>query len=296
LGLRGHWLSTGVALGLCVWLRFSYLPLMTVAGVAAFIDGLRKWTRLRQSAAPMLLGLAAAIGTPLLNCTASFGTMCLADAQRVRADAEEGIRSGLITGRVRWSNVVPPDKDGGTKATPGVTDEFLKRNFGEACAVPSFSCFVVRPDLLPFLVFKKAVALHDNYYAQPYVADSTPVWYLQVSRVFGSLSFVGLFACLPIAWALWRKRCGWMPVYIALAPWMIVGTHAFFHIEPRYGLGAVPVCLVAGIAAARYLVFAAPRRRAVSLVAVFVLVGLFYWQAHAWDQVDQVLRATEIKP
>ena len=293
LGLRGHWLSAGLALGFCGWLRFSYFPLMTVAGAAAFIDGVLIWKGLRRSAALLLLGLALSIGAPLLHCSASFDTVCLADPQRVRADADEGIRSGLITGRVRWSNVVPEEEDGGTKATPGVTDEFLKRNFGDACPVPSLSCLVVRPYLLPVLVFKKAVALHDNYYAQPYVADNTPFWYLHVSRLFGSLSFVGLFACLPVAWAVWRKHCGWMPLFISLSPWMLLGTHAFFHIEPRYGLGAVPVCLVAGMAAARYLVSAAPRHRAVGLVAFFVLVGLFYSQVHAWDQVDQVLRAAE---
>jgi hypothetical protein len=293
LGLRGDWLRAGFALGFCAWLRFSYLPLIAVAGAAAFIDGAFNWRRLHKSAAPLLLGLALTIGVPLLHCTSSFGTVCLADPNRVQADAEEGIRAGLITGRVRWSNVVPEEEDGGTKATPGVTDEFLKKNFGDACPVPSLSCFAVRPDLLSVLLFKKAVSLHDNYYAQTYVADDTPSWYLHLSRLFGSLSFVGLFACLPIAWAAWRRRSGWIPLFIALSPWMLLGTHVFFHIEPRFGLGAVPVCLVAAIAGARYLVSAAPRYRNASLVALVVVVGLFYWQTNEWDQVDQVLRAAE---
>jgi len=293
LGLRGHWLRAGLALGCCGWLRFSYLPLLAVGGAVACIDGVLKWKRLRQSAAPLLLGLALSIGAPLMNCAASFGTVCLADPNRVRADAEEGRRAGLITARVRWSNVVPEGADGGTKATPGVTDEFLKRNFADTCGVSSLSCFAFRPLLLPVLVFKKAVALHDNYYAQPYVADSTPSWYRHLSRLFGSLSFVGLFACLPIAWAVWRKRYGWTLLLIALSPWMLLGTHAFFHIEPRYGLGAVAVCLVAGMVTARHLVSAAAWHRNVGVVAFFVLVGLFYWQAGAWDQVDQVLRAAE---
>ena len=293
LGLRGHWLRAGLALGFCAWLRFSYLPLMAVAGAAAFIDGALNWRQLLKSAAPSLLGLALTIGIPLLHCTSSFGTVCLADPTRVQADAEEGIRAGLITGRVRWSNVVPEEEDGGTKATPGVTDEFLKKNFGDACAAPSFSCFAERPLLLPVLLFKKAVALDDNYYAQPYVADDTPSWYLHLSRLFGSLSFGGLFACLPLAWFAWKRRSGWMPLFIALSPWMLLATHAFFHIEPRYGLAEVPVCVVAAIVSARYLVSAAPRYRNASLVALFVVVGLFYWQANAWDDVDQVLRAAE---
>jgi hypothetical protein len=42
---------------------------------------------------------------------------------------------------------------------------------------------------------------------------------------------------------------------------------------------------------ARHLVAAAPSKRNVGLAACFVLMGLFYWQASAWDQADQVLRA-----
>ena len=60
------------------------------------------------------------------------------------------------------------------------------------------------------------------------------------------IAFVGLFACLPIAWIL-RKGYGWQPSVIALAPWIVVGTHALFGIEPRYGLGSVAVCLVAAM-------------------------------------------------
>jgi hypothetical protein len=291
LALRGQWLSAGLALGCCGWLRFSYLPLLAIGGTAACIDAALKWKRLQQSAAPLLVGLALSIGAPLLTCAASFGTVCLADPNRVQADANESRLAGLITGRVRWSNVVPEGADGGTTATPGVTDEFLKRNFADACGVSSLSCFASRPLLLPVLVFKKAVALHDNYYAQPYVADDTPSWYRQLSRLFGSLSFVGLFACLPVAWAVWRKRSGWTLLLIALSPWMLLATHTFFHVEPRYGLGAVAVCLVAGIVMARHLVAAAPSKRNVGLAACFVLMGLFYWQASAWDQADQVLRA-----
>ena len=82
-------------------------------------------------------------------------------------------------------------------------------------------------------------------------------------------------------------------MFIVLSPWMLLATHAFFHIEPRYGLAEVPVCVVAAIVSARYLVSAAPRYRNASLVALFVVVGLFYWQANAWDDVDQVLRAAE---
>jgi uncharacterized membrane protein len=84
-----------------------------------------------------------------------------------------------------------------------------------------------------------------------------------------------------------------LPLFIALSPWVLLGVHAFFHIEPRYGLGAVPVCVVAAVVGARYLVSAAPWYRNASLFALVVLVGLFYWQANAWDQVDQVLRAAE---
>jgi hypothetical protein len=213
----------------------------------------------------------------------------------VQKFADIGRQAGLVTGRVRWSSVVPKESDGGTAVVPGVTDEFLKRNFGDPCQMASLSCFAMRPHLLPVLVFKKAVALHDNYYAQPYVTDSTPAWYRHLSRLFGSLAFVGLFACLPIAWTL-RKGYGWLPPVIALAPWILVGTHALFGIEPRYGLGSVAVCLIAAIAGARYLLASKPRQTVlgmVATVATVTLIALFYWQTGDWDQLDKVLRTAE---
>jgi hypothetical protein len=74
---------------------------------------------------------------------------------------------------------------------------------------------------------------------------------------------------------------------------VLVGTHAFFHIEPRYGLGSVAVCLVAAMAGARYLVSSKPRQKTLGVTAIVILTGLFYWQTGAWDQVDQVLRTAE---
>jgi hypothetical protein len=292
LGLRNKWLAAGVALGACVWLRQTYLPLAAVICVFALADAARNWRRLQQSAAPLVAGVVLIVAAPLLNCAASFDAVCLADPRTVKTAADEGRRAGLVTARVRWSSVVPKESDGGTKLTPGVNDEFLMQNFGGPCQMASLACFAMRPHLLPVLLFKKAVALHDNYHAQSYVADSTPAWYRHVSRLFGSVAFAGLFACLPIAWAF-RKGNGWLPPVVALVPWMLVGTHSLFGIEPRYGLGSVAVCMVATMAAARFLVAAKPRQAALGWAAIGVLIALFYWQTSDWDQVDKVLRTAE---
>jgi hypothetical protein len=292
LGLRKKWMRAGLALGACAWLRQAYLPLAAVISVVVLVDCAWNWRQLPQSAALLLIGFALPIAAPLLNCAASFNTVCLADPRTVQTASDEGRRAGLVTGRIRWSNVVPKESDGGTKVTPGVTDEFLKRNFGDPCQMASLSCFATRPHLLPVLAFKKAVALQDNYHAQPYVADSTPAWYRRLGRLFGSIAFVGLFACLPIAWAL-RKGYGWLPPSIALVPWILVGTHSFFGIESRYGLGSVAVCLVAAMATARFLVLAKPPHKIVGAAAIVILVALFYWQTGDWDQADRVLRTAE---
>ena len=292
LGLRNKWLVTGLALGACVWLRQAYLPLAAVICGFALFDAARNWRVLQQSAAPMLVGVVLIVAAPLLSCAASFNAVCLADPRTVQAAADYSRRGGLVTARIRWSRAVPKESDGGTKALPGVNDEFLKRNFGDPCQMASLACFAMRPHLLPVLLFKKAVALHDNYHAQPYVADSTPAWYRHLSRLFGSVAFVGLFACLPIAWVL-RKGYGWLPPVVALVPWMLVGTHALFAIEPRYGLGSVAICLVATIASAKYLVVTKPRQSVLGLAAIGVLIALFYWQTSDWDQVDKVLRTAE---
>ena len=202
LGLRGHWLGAGVALGCCTWMRQAYLPLTFLFAGGAMIDGLLKGKMLRRSAAPLVLGLMISMGVPLGTCALRFHTVCLADQTVVTNALEGSVAAGLLTARVRWSRVVPASADGGTARVPGVPDEFLIRNFGATCQVPSLSCLATRAHLLPFLAFKKAVALHDNYYAQPYVADVTPAWYRHVSRLFGCISFVGFFGCLLLAWLL----------------------------------------------------------------------------------------------
>ena len=292
LGLRKKWLTAGLALGACVWLRQAYLPLAAIIAALALVDAGRNWKHLWQSAAPVVIGIVLITVGPFFSCFSSFNTICLADARTVQTASDEGRRAGLVTGRIRWSNVVAKESDGGTKVTPGVTDEFLKRNFGDPCQMASLSCFATRPHLVPILLFKKAVGLQDHYHAQTYVADITPAWYRYLSRLFGSAVFVGLFACLPMAWAV-RKGYGWLPQVIVLSPWMLVCTHAFFGIEPRYGLGSVVVCLISAVAGAQYLVTAKPRWTIPAVTAGVILVGLFYWQTGDWDQVDKVLRTAE---
>jgi len=126
--------------------------------------------------------------------------------------------------------------------------------------------------------------------------DVTPRWARLLSRPFGALAFAGFTAC-----------CAWLVVLLArpaprssiaalvcLAAVVQIGWQSLFHVEPRYGLGTIPLALLVLVVRVERARTGVDRRsRLLILVGLLAAAGAFLWQTHRWDVSDGVLQQIE---
>jgi hypothetical protein len=158
------------------------------------------------------------------------------------------------------------------------------------------ACILAEPIAYPLLLLKKSIGLFDAYQLQPYAVDLTPAWARLASRPFGALAFAGYGAVL--GWFLFLLRAApTSPLVIVLsAPVVHIAWQALFHVEPRYGLAAVPFSLVMIVTTAQCLPRLGRAARAAAVLALIVAGAGFLAQTRSWDAADPVLRRIESAP
>jgi hypothetical protein len=80
---------------------------------------------------------------------------------------------------------------------------------------------------------------------------------------------------------------------VLIAPAAHVAWHALFHVEARYGLGAVPFALAMLVATVQWAL-ARPRAARIGVTGALILAGIvFITQTSRWDRADPVLARIE---
>jgi hypothetical protein len=181
-----------------------------------------------------------------------------------------------------------------------VPDPLLTRVLGATCAARTLlgrdgllGCLVAQPLAYPAMLLEKSIGLFDTYQLQPYAVDVTPRWARIGSRPFGALAFAGLAAAAAwLVFLLWSAPASPLAL-VLIAPVAHVAWHALFHVEARYGLGAVPFALVMLVAALQWAL-ARPRGARIGVTGALILAGVvFITQTSRWDRADAVLQRIE---
>jgi hypothetical protein len=287
--------ATGVALAAVVLLRPAAIVPCAVLVVAGVIRAVV--TRAgRGIVASAAVAFVVLVGLHASNCARAYGTVCLTEPQATERAVAESVGRGVTSARHYWSShSSEPD---GRVVTP---DPLLAATLGADChpttllgAHGMLACLVSHPlVLLPFFT-KKAVGLFDSYYLQPYAVDVTPRWARLASRPFGALAFAGFVATWGwLVAAVRHRRLGGLLPLVLLVPLAHVGWQSLFHVEPRYGLPAVPFALVGLVLAVQALAGLPPRSRALLGAGLACAAVLSLVQTHWWDAADDVLRLIE---
>jgi hypothetical protein len=181
-----------------------------------------------------------------------------------------------------------------------VPDPLLTRLLDATCPARTLlgrdgllSCLVAQPLAYPAMLLEKSIGLFDTYQLQPYAVDVTPRWARIGSRPFGALAFAGLAAAGAwLVFLLWSAPASPLAL-VLLAPVAHVAWHALFHVEARYGLGAVPFALVMLVATLQWAL-ARPRAARAGVTGGLILAGIvFITQTSRWDRADAALYRIE---
>jgi hypothetical protein len=306
--------GSGVLLGAVALVRTSYgipIAVALAAGLAissaasAGLLGRRPGARrflplLAIAAACFALALAPAVA----RCRSAFGRACLQDPDVSDSAVYRSLSAGRSSPRHYWTRY--------STASDGlviVRDPSLVESWESQCVIEPGSpdkgllaCFLGHPlDGARFLV-KKSIALLDHYYIHPYAVDMTPRWVRWVSRPFGALAFAGLGCCSAIVVAVAASRRRASPARAVLGSTLAFfaglcvlycAVHCLFHIEPRYGLGAMPGLYLGLSFALARLRLEGPSVRRAAHVALFWLGVLFLAQTARWDRLDPYLAKIE---
>ena len=291
--------GAGLLLGALVLVRPSALVTTAAFLLAALVP--TPW-RNRRQASPLALSIAvwaSVVGWQVHTCAQAHGEACLLDPAATRKALAESVSWGTTSARHYWSR---HSNDAEGRVT--VTDPLLTRVLGGgACQAQALvgrngilACLLAKPISYPLLVLKKSIGLFDSYQLQPYAVDVTPRWARLASRPFGALAFAGFVAA--IGWlALLLRTAPTSPLVVVLSvPVVQVAWQALFHVEPRYGLAAVPFALVMAVATAQCLPRLARAPRAAVAIVLIVAAAGFLAQTSSWDAHDEVLRRIESGP
>jgi hypothetical protein len=252
--------------------------------------------------------LIAVLGSSALVCAEKNDGLCLANpaatAEISTLMASLGALSNVRTYWSRYSDA--------RDAIALVNDGFLSEHYTQSCVIRGIvgadgevSCVLARPQWLPFLAWKKLVALVDQQHYQPYAVDLTPPQGRVYVRAFALLTWLGLLFAIMGWGALIRRARSNSELRIPAAviaamfvlPLSTLATHVLFTVEPRYGLPLVPFVYLAlgcavtlGIGHWRLIRADKSNRRRVVLVAAILAlwIGGFAWQIAAWDALDTV--------
>jgi hypothetical protein len=252
--------------------------------------------------------LIAMLGWSALVCAEKNGGLCLANPAATAEISTLMTSLGALSNvRTYWS--------GYSSALDGialVNDGFLSKHYTQSCVIRGISgadgevsCVLARPQWLPFLAWKKLVALVDQQHYQPYAVDLTSPKGRVYVRAFALLTWLGLLLAIMGWGALIRRARSHSELRIPAAvigamfalPLLTLATHVLFTVEPRYGLPLVPFVYVAfgcavtlGIGHWRRIRADKSNRRRVILVAAILALWLggFAWQIATWDALDTV--------
>ena len=294
----GRAAGAGLLLGALVLVRPSALTTTGAFLLAALAQALWKD---RGRAATLALSItlwSGLVGWQVHTCARAYGEVCLLDPAATRKALAESVSWGTTSARHYWSR--HSDDVEGRVTVP---DPLLTRVLGQRCRARTLvgrdgilGCILAEPISYPLLVLKKSIGLFDSYQLQPYAVDVTPRWARLASRPFGALAFAGFTAV--VGWlALLLRGAPTSPLVIVLsAPVVHVAWQALFHVEPRYGLAAVPFSLVMLVATAQYLPRLARAWRVAVAIALIVAGLVFLAQTSSWDAGDEALHRIESSP
>ncbi len=287
--------ATGLVLGALVLVRPSAL----VVTAALILAGLAQALWRERPRIPALVIAAvlwsSLIGVQAFNCTRAYGEPCLTEPAATQKALAESIAWGTTSARHYWSR---HSGDVGGRVT--VPDPLLTRVLGAACPARTllggdgiFACLVAQPLAYPAMLLEKSIGLCDSYHLQPYAVDLTPRWARLWSRPFGALAFAGLAAVGGWLVVLLVSAPASPLALVLIAPVAHVAWHALFHVEARYGLGAVPFALVTLVATLQYA-WTRPRAARIAVTGALALAGMaFLAQTSRWDHADTVLQRIE---
>ncbi len=146
------------------------------------------------------------------------------------------------------------------------------------------SCYARHAQWMPLLVFKKTVALFDNFQLNSYAAYVTHWPSLILNRTFGLMAYLGFFSlvvpwiiCIRLRrWHLWMLAYAYALVYWAVS--LIPST------DSRYGFPLVPF----GIAGFVWILgqWKNARIRRWIILGWLILASAFLLQTAMWDLHD----------
>jgi len=285
----------GLVLGALVLVRPTALVVTAIVILAGLAHGLwRDRARVPALAIAAVLW-SALIGLQAFNCSGAYGEPCLTEPAATRKALGESIAWGTTSARQYWSRY-SSDVEG--RVT--VPDALLMRVLGPSCPARTLlggdgllACLVAQPLAYPAMLLEKSIGLCDTYQLQPYAVDVTPRWARLSSRPFGALAFAGLAAAGVWLVVLLATAPASPLALVLLAPVAHVAWHALFHVEARYGLGAVPFALVMLVATLQWAL-ARPRAARAGVTGGLILAGIvFITQTSRWDRADPVLARIE---
>lgn len=301
--------AAGVLFGAVALIRTSYaiptgftLTAAALLASAAVLKGRRPARRILWMVLASAVGFGCCVAPAASRCQAVFGESCLQDPSVSRGALYYTLSVGRSSPRQYWSRYsISPDW------LVILRDPELTHTWERDCDIDVdaadfglSTCFLEHPAEGANFLVKKSIALLDHSYIHPYAVDVTPRWVRLGSRPFGALAFMGLASAFGFLVVALRRRAAVIASSAAAALCLFVGlsaalcgVHALFHIEPRYGLGAVPGLYLALALALAALRRARPALRGVAYVALFWLGVVFLAQTARWDRLDPCLGKIE---
>ncbi len=283
----------GLVLGYTIMVRPSFWPAISAFCIVSMIHAAlrlgKQWSAILK-ATSLVAGIATIIAPALWNGRNVYGTPALQKPEFVKACSVSCLQSGLYSVRVFWS-FTRHSKE----SLPGIRDPLLVENYeANKTDVQSPATLLKhlfsKPQVVPFYIGKKTIALFDEPHIQPYLAEETPPWFSLLQRVFATGSFCGLIALLvSLVTQIFSKRPqSWIGFPWAVFVVFLLMTHGVVQIEGRYGFSAIPLCLASlflGYSQARQL---GTRFTCYWALTILIAAGIFLYQVTAWDHVAPV--------